>query len=226
MMTVCVSVCPSIGNAFKKTMWNGWCERFSYLLALICLSKHFSVYSFHSFIHSFIHSFTLFPRDASTSNGGCHREEKNHEHWSLITKLLSSVPVFFFLLDQIKSNCMYWLHWKSKKNRTEPNELDELKYSKSPDIQSCLLKCFLVFACLIKTYSSYLNSENQINFNELKYLKTSSQMTSSAHWHTFLHLLAWTCIKIFIHLLHLQKKDWAKWAKMLKNTLTDEQPCL
>ena len=26
---------------------------------------------------------------------------------------------------------MYWLHWKSEKNRTEPNELDELKYSKS-----------------------------------------------------------------------------------------------
>ena len=26
---------------------------------------------------------------------------------------------------------MYWLHWKSKKNRTEPNELDELKHSKS-----------------------------------------------------------------------------------------------
>ena len=31
------------------------------------------------------------------------------------------------LLDQIKSNCMYWLNWKSEKNRTEPNELDKLK---------------------------------------------------------------------------------------------------
>ena len=38
---------------------------------------------------------------------------------------------FFYLLDQIKSNCMYWLHWKSEKNRIEPNELDELQYSKS-----------------------------------------------------------------------------------------------
>ena len=37
----------------------------------------------------------------------------------------------FYLLDQIKSNCMYWLYWKSEKNRTEPNELDELKCSKS-----------------------------------------------------------------------------------------------
>ena len=42
----------------------------------------------------------------------------------------------FYLLDQIKSNCMYcncmdWLHWKSAKNRTEPNEQDELKCSKS-----------------------------------------------------------------------------------------------
>ena len=26
---------------------------------------------------------------------------------------------------------MYWLHWKSEKNGTEPNKLDELKYSKS-----------------------------------------------------------------------------------------------
>ena len=37
----------------------------------------------------------------------------------------------FFRLDQIKSNCMYWFHWKSEKKRTEPNELDELKCSKS-----------------------------------------------------------------------------------------------
>ena len=40
---------------------------------------------------------------------------------------LQSLQFFFhLLLDQIKSNCIYWLHWK-----TEPNELDELKYSKS-----------------------------------------------------------------------------------------------
>ena len=41
-----------------------------------------------------------------------------------------SLKFFFFLLDQIKSNCMYWLHWKSEENGTEPNELDELEYSK------------------------------------------------------------------------------------------------
>ena len=37
---------------------------------------------------------------------------------------------FFYLSDQIKSNCLHWLYWKSESNRTEPNELDELKYSK------------------------------------------------------------------------------------------------
>ena len=43
-----------------------------------------------------------------TSNGGCRREEKSRKHWSLFTKLLSVVTANpFFLLDQIKSNCMY-----------------------------------------------------------------------------------------------------------------------
>ena len=68
----------------------------------------------------------------NTSNGGCRREEKSRKHWSFFTKFLSFVTaIFFYLFDQIKSYCMYWLHWKSEKNRTEPNELDELKYSKS-----------------------------------------------------------------------------------------------
>ena len=49
----------------------------------------------------------------------------------LQTQLLSSVIAYFFLLDPIENNFMYWLHWKSEKNRTVPNELDELKYSKS-----------------------------------------------------------------------------------------------
>ena len=35
----------------------------------------------------------------------------------------------FFLFDQINSNCMYQLHWKSAKNMIEPNELDEQRYS-------------------------------------------------------------------------------------------------
>ena len=43
---------------------------------------------------------------------------------------LSSLQLFS-LLDPIKSNIMYWLHWKSEKKRTEPKELDELKYLKS-----------------------------------------------------------------------------------------------
>ena len=37
---------------------------------------------------------------------------------------------FFHLSDQIKSNCMY-VCIVGMKNKTEPNELDELKYSKS-----------------------------------------------------------------------------------------------
>ena len=65
-----------------------------------------------------------------TSNGGCRHEEKSHKHRSLFTKLVISHWKSFYSLDQIKSNCMYWLHWKAEKNRTEPNELDELKYSK------------------------------------------------------------------------------------------------
>ena len=46
--------------------------------------------------------------DIITSNGGYRREEKSRKHWSLFTMLLSSVTViFFYLLDQIKSNCLY-----------------------------------------------------------------------------------------------------------------------
>ena len=36
---------------------------------------------------------------------------------------------FFYLLEEIKSNCMYWMHWKSEKNRTEPNELEMTSYA-------------------------------------------------------------------------------------------------
>ena len=56
-----------------------------------------------------------------TSNGGCRHEEKSHKHRSLFTKLVISHWKSFYSLDQIKSNCMYWLHWKAEKNRTEPN---------------------------------------------------------------------------------------------------------
>ena len=70
-------------------------------------------------------------RDNSTSNGGCRRKEKSRKHWSFFTKFFFWSLQIFFLLDQIKSNCMYWLHWKSEKNRIEPNVLDELRCSKS-----------------------------------------------------------------------------------------------
>ena len=43
---------------------------------------------------------------------------------------------------------MYWMHWKSEKNRTEPNELDELKYSKSlTQMTSCACWNVLLFTC-------------------------------------------------------------------------------
>ena len=48
-------------------------------------------------------------------------------HFSLCFRLQST----FYLLEEFKSNCMHWMHWKPEKNRTEPNELAELKYSKS-----------------------------------------------------------------------------------------------
>ena len=32
-----------------------------------------------------------------TSNRGCRREEKSHKHWSLFTKLLSSVTAIVFI---------------------------------------------------------------------------------------------------------------------------------
>ena len=55
-----------------------------------------------------------------------------------------------YLLDKIKSNCMYWLHWKSEKNRTEPNELDELKYSNSTR-QPALLTDMLYCICMLRS---------------------------------------------------------------------------
>ena len=61
-----------------------------------------------------------------------------------VAKFLSLVTENFILFDQIKSNCVFRLHLKSEKNRTEPNELDELKCSESI-IQT--LTCFPAFAC-------------------------------------------------------------------------------
>ena len=136
-----------------------------------------------------------YPSVSITSNGGCRREEKSRKHWSLFTKFLSLVTALFYLLDQIKSHCMYWLHWKSQKNRTEPNELDELKYwnnsTRQPALLTALLSCFLVFL-LSLIYSSYQRSEkkSELNeLNELESLKTPSQMSGSAHWYAFLSWL-------------------------------------
>ena len=38
-----------------------------------------------------------FQSGVSTSNGGYRREEKSRKHWSLFTKLLSSVTAIFFI---------------------------------------------------------------------------------------------------------------------------------
>ena len=103
---------------------------------------------------------------------------------------LQSLQIFC-LLEEIKSNCMHWMHWKSDKKRTEPNELDELKYSKS----------------LIQIHLSHLKLEKKTKLNklsELEYWKTPSQMSSYAHWHAFLYLHAQTSIKTSIHFSDLK----------------------
>ena len=96
---------------------------------------------------------------------------------------LSSHCKSFYLLDQIKSNCLYWSYQKSEKDRTEPNELDELKMIKiTPDNQLGSLTCFLYFHAHIK----------------------------------------------YLFIYPIKEKDWAKWAywaRILKNTLIDEQLC-
>ena len=62
-----------------------------------------------------------------TSNGGYRREDKSHKHWLIFFKPFSSVTAIFFIC-YIKSRAIVC---KSQKNRIEPNELDELIYSKS-----------------------------------------------------------------------------------------------
>ena len=114
---------------------------------------------------------------------------------------------FFYLSDEIKSNCMYWLHWKSEKNRTEPNELDELKYSKSPNRQTAMLTDVLFRILLLRHVSKHLiilfEISKKIELNELEYWKTLTQMSSYAHKYVFLYLHAHICTKTFINLSHL-----------------------
>ena len=98
---------------------------------------------------------------------------------------------FFYLLDQIKSNYIYWLHWKSEKTRTEPNELDELKCSKSLNqtIGYAHWHAFLYLHAPIKTLIYPIKNQKkktELNeLSELKCLKTPSQMSSYAHWYAF-----------------------------------------
>ena len=101
---------------------------------------------------------------------------------------------------------MYWMHWKSEKNRTEPNELDELKYSKSlTQMISYAHSHVFVFTCSDKhknIHLSHLKLKKKTELNELselEYCKTPSQMSSYAHWHAFLYLHAQTSIKTSIY---------------------------
>ena len=76
-----------------------------------------------------------------------------------------------------------------------------------------------------ENFSSGTKKSELNELSELEYSKTPSQMSSYAHWHAFLYLHAQTRIKTSIHSSDLksEKKDWAKWARILKNTLTDEE---
>ena len=146
---------------------------------------------------------------------------------------------FFYLLNQIKSNCVYWLHWKSEKNRTEPNELDELKCSKSLNQTTSYAHwhAFLYLHAHIK-YSFIYPFKNQKK-NWVKWAKWAKILKNTLTEEHLCSLTSVTCffvsaclnmyqnINSFIA-FEIRKKDWAKWAKwarMLKNTLTDEQLC-
>ena len=70
------------------------------------------------------------------------------------------------------------MHQKPEKNRTEPNELDELKYSNSTR-QPALLTDMLSCICMLKSKHSFIypilksEKKSKLNeLNELKYLKT------------------------------------------------------
>ena len=74
---------------------------------------------------------------------------------------------------------MYWMHWKSEKNRTEPYELDELKYSKSlTQMISYAHSYVFVFTCSDKHKNIHLShwklkKKTELNeLSELEYCKT------------------------------------------------------
>ena len=131
----------------------------------------------------------------------------------------------FFWLDQIKSNCMYWLHWKSEKNRTEPNELDELKCSKSLNqtISYAHWHAFLYLHAPIKIFIYLIKKWAKM----LKNILTNEQLCSLICFFVSAFLNRYQNINSFIT-FEIKKQNWAKWAKwarILQNTLTDEQLC-
>ena len=125
-----------------------------------------------------------------TSNGGCRREEKSPKHMPLFAMLFFQSLLYLSFVWSIQEQFMYWLHWKSEKNRTEPNEQDALKYSKSLNQMTSYAHwhAFLYLHAKIKTYIhiSYLISEKNSKLNELEHSKTPTQMSSFAHKHVFL----------------------------------------
>ena len=100
----------------------------------------------------------------------------------------------FYLSDQIKRNCKYWMHWKSEEKRTEPNELDELKWSKSLNRTTSYAhwNAFLYLHAHINTFLNFsIKNQKKKELNELReleYLKKPSQMSSlfvSACWNMY-----------------------------------------
>ena len=128
--------------------------------------------------------------------------------------LVSSHCKSFYFLDQIKSNCMYWLHWKSEKNRTEPNELDELKDSKwfNQTTSFAHWHVFFVFACLNQNINLFIlfwirEKEQAKRAKWARIFKTPSWMSSFAHSHVFLiYLLKQVWKYLFIYCIWNQKE--------------------
>ena len=64
------------------------------------------------------------------------------------------------------------MHWKTEKNRTEPNELDELKYSKSlSQMTSCAHWHIFVFARSDMYQNFYLKLKQKTKLFELSELE-------------------------------------------------------
>ena len=125
----------------------------------------------------------------------------------------------FFLLDQINSNCMYWLHWKSEKNRTEPNELDELKCSKSLNqtISYAHWHAFLYLHAPIKTFIYPIKNQKKKTAKWAKWAKMlknaliDEQLCSLICF--FVSALLNMFQNIYLFITFEIKKKWAKWAK-------------